>query len=202
MSTPRYTDRFHGRLQGSQRPCAVPNCRDPGEFRAPNPYGRAPSPNGPGDYLWFCLDHVRKFNAEYDWFSGMTQDEIANAQSPLHTWPSETRAFNANSSVDMPPKWADFYDPLDAINARFKGRVEEARPAMTAGGQILTAEERRALKILGLNNDADPRAIRKAYSALVRKYHPDKNGGDRGFEKKLQAVVEAYQLLKSAASFM
>ena len=49
--------------------------------------------------------------------------------------------------------------------------------------------------------DADRKALRTRYSQLVRRYHPDRNGGDRSMESKLQAVVEAYNLLKSSALF-
>ena len=54
---------------------------------------------------------------------------------------------------------------------------------------------------MGLNDDADRMALRRRYSELVRKYHPDRNGGDRGFEGKLGAAIEAYQLLKAARAF-
>jgi hypothetical protein len=198
MSAPRNPDRFHGRVHGRKRACAVPGCKNAGEFRAPNPYGRPPGPNGPGDYQWLCLDHVREFNAGYDWFAGMTAEEISAAQSPINVWPSETRAFRASGNVDSPPKWADFNDPLDAISARFKGRMEEAKPAVASNGQILSGEDRRALTTLGLGHDADRRAVRSAYSRLVRKYHPDKNGGDRAHEKALQEVIAAYTHLKTA----
>jgi DnaJ domain len=202
MSAPRNPDRFHGRVYGSQRICAHPACDLPGQFRAPNPYGRAPGPNGPGDYLWFCLEHVREFNAGYDWFSGMSADEIAAAQSPLNVWPSETQAFRASGNVDAPPKWADFNDPLDAISARFKGRMEEMKPAMSPNRQMLSVEDQKALKTLGLAEDANRKTIRSAYSKLVRKYHPDKNGGDRSYEKALQDVIAAYTHLKSASAFL
>jgi curved DNA-binding protein CbpA len=62
-------------------------------------------------------------------------------------------------------------------------------------------EERRALDVLGLPLDADRKALRSRYSVLVRKYHPDRNGGDRGYETRLQEVVEAYQLLRKATAF-
>ncbi len=199
MSAPRNPDRFHGRMRGSVRSCARPGCPERGEFRAPNPYGKLPGPNGPGDYQWLCLDHVREFNAGYDWFAGMTAEEISAAQSPINVWPSETRAFRANGNVDSPPKWADFHDPLDAISARFRGRMEDAKPATAPNGRLLSGEDRMALKTLGLAPDANPRAIRSAYSRLVRKYHPDKNGGDRTQEKKLQSVIDAYQQLKSTS---
>jgi DnaJ domain len=201
MSAPRNPDRFHGRMRGSARPCARPGCPERGEFRAPNPYGRRPGPNGPGDYQFLCLDHVREFNAGYDWFAGMTAEEISAAQSPTNAWPTETRAFRAVGNVDVPPKWADFHDPLDAISARFRGRVEDAKPATAPNGQLLSGEDRKALKTLGLGADADRKAVRSSYSRLVRKYHPDKNGGDRAHEKQLQAVVEAYQHLRKAPAF-
>ncbi|MES2136752.1 MAG: DnaJ domain-containing protein, partial [Pseudomonadota bacterium] len=41
----------------------------------------------------------------------------------------------------------------------------------------------------------------KRYSGLVRRYHPDKNGGDRSHEGRLGEVIEAYQLLRKAAAF-
>lgn len=190
-------DRFHGRVGNRHRPCAHAGCDEPGEFRAPNPYGRAASPNGPGDYQWLCLDHVRAFNARYDFFTGMTREEIEDAQMPAAGWANASRVFTAGG-VDAPPKWADFHDPLDAISARFRGRMADAMPKARADGRYLTAEDRRALKVLGLEGDADRTAVRAAYSALVRQYHPDRNGGDRSFEKKLQAVVEAYQLLRAS----
>jgi DnaJ-domain-containing protein 1 len=188
-------------MRGSRRVCEHPRCARAGEFRAPNPYGKAPGPNGPGDYLWFCLDHVREFNMGYDWFEGMSAEQIAQAQSPINVWPSETRAFRASGNVDSPPKWADFNDPLEAISARFKGRVEEAIPQPRADGHMLSGDDRKALKTLGLGEEADRKAVRGAYSRLVRKYHPDKNGGDRAHEKALQDVIAAYTHLRKAPIF-
>jgi curved DNA-binding protein CbpA len=55
--------------------------------------------------------------------------------------------------------------------------------------------------VLGLREDADLHAVRRRYSELVRRFHPDRNGGDRSHEALLQSVVEAYQLLRRAAAF-
>ena len=54
---------------------------------------------------------------------------------------------------------------------------------------------------MGLGEDADRHALRKRYSNLVRRFHPDKNGGDRSHEGRLGEVIEAYQLLRSSAAF-
>jgi len=188
-------DRFHGRHQTGGRHCDWSGCDQAGEFRAPGE--RSPGFDGPGLYRWFCLDHIRAFNAGYDYFDGMTPDEIFAAQSPIHGWERETRAFSPTAGIDGAPRWSDYADPLEAIAARARMR----RPAERKDGRLVTPEERRALDVLGLSLDADRRELRTRYSQLVRKYHPDRNGGDRGFEARLQGVVEAYQLLRRAAAF-
>jgi hypothetical protein len=188
-------DRFHGRVGGSVRGCQWPGCDQPGEFRAPGP--RGPSFDGPGDYCWFCLDHVREFNAGYDWFEGMSADEIVAAQNPIHGWDRQTRAFSPTAGIAAAPPWADFKDPLEAISVRARMR----RPSERADGRVVTPDERRALDVLGLALDATRHDLRSRYSQLVRQYHPDRNGGDRSFEAQLQAVMEAYQLLRKAAAF-
>ena len=90
-------DKFHGRSDSGGRPCNWQGCEETGEFRAP---GARPSGfDGPGDYRWYCLDHVRAFNSGYDYFAGMTTREILEAQSPLSGWSRETRAFRPTSGV-------------------------------------------------------------------------------------------------------
>ena len=187
--------KFHGRYETDARECEAPDCAEPGEFRAPG--SRAPSFDGPGDWRWFCLEHVREFNSGYDWFDGMSADEILAAQSPVAGWARETRAFRADSAGV--PRWADFDDPLDAIGARASDIRNRA-----AGQQAFsrfTPQERDALGVMGLGPQTDRHELRKRYSALVRRYHPDRNGGDRSHETMLQRVVEAYQLLRRASAF-
>lgn len=189
--------RFHGRVEGKGRLCATPGCEEPGEFRAPWGEGSRPSGDGPAPYRWLCLDHVREFNAGYNFFRGMSPDEIHEAQRPFAGWERETRAFNSVGGADRPPRWADFSDPLDAIQARFRDRM----PVERKDGRPLSGKDREALRALELDIDADRMALRRRYSELVRRYHPDRNGGDRSHEGSLQRVIEAYQHLKSAPAF-
>lgn len=195
MTSPR-SPRFHGRVP-REAPCAVPGCREAGEFRAPATQHR--SPDGPPPWRWLCLSHVREFNAGYNFFEGMSADQIMAAQSPTAGWETESRAFRLAGSADLPPRWADFKDPMDALGARFRQRMYEAR--QEAADPRFNREEHRALGIMGLNADADRTALRRRYGELVRKYHPDRNGGDRSFEARLGEVVSAYQLLRKARAF-
>ena len=75
-----------------------PGCDAPGEFRAPGAAAR-PSFDGPGDWRWLCLDHVRAFNSGYNYFDGMSPDEISDAQNPYGGWERETRAFGTAGAV-------------------------------------------------------------------------------------------------------
>lgn len=192
--TKRKSSRFHGRVEAGGRLCEQDGCEEPGEFRAPGEDGHRA--DGPGQWRWFCLDHVRAFNDRYNYFAGMSPDEIADAQRPFAGWERETRAFGTAAHAPG-PRWADFTDPLDAIGARF---AEFRKPERT-DGKPLTDRDRKALKVLGLGADADRRALRRRYADLVHRYHPDRNGGDRSHEKALQDVISAYTQLKSAPAF-
>ncbi len=182
---------MHGRVEGAAERCGVPGCREPGEFRAPLVPGDF---DGPGAWRWLCLDHVREHNAKYNFFDGMTADEIDAAQSPIAGWERQTRAFSV-AGADPAPAWSDFRDPFDAISARFRPGVARREMSRFSG------DERHALGILGLREDTDLHAVRKRYSELVRLYHPDRNGGDRSHERKLGEVLAAWQKLKVARAF-
>lgn len=197
----RRFNRFHGRVD-SGRPCAVAGCPEPGEFRAPPAEGKRSGDHDGPRWRWLCLDHVRAFNQGYNFFTDMSAEEIAAAQRPYAGWERETRAFSSNAA-SPPPKWSDFADPLDAIGAKFRARKRQAEQAEAAraDGRPLSAQDRRALALMGLPIDADRKALRTRYTELLRRYHPDHNGGDRSHEKALQAVIEAYGLLRKAAIF-
>ena len=175
----------------------APGCEEDGEFRAPG--NRSSGFDGPGEWRWFCLDHVREFNAGYDWFEGMSAEEIYRAQAPGAGWRTESVSFNPTGGVDGMPRWADYTDPLEAIQARAAGIKSRARrEAELAMSGKFSREEAEALEVLGLGSDADKTRLRRRYSELVRRYHPDRNGGDRKYEARLNRVVEAYQLLRKS----
>lgn len=178
-------------MDGDGRRCSVAGCSGPGEFRAP----MTPSTfDGPGQWRFLCLDHVRAHNASYNYFAGMSPEEIEAAQSPIAGWERTSRAF-ATQGADPAPSWAQFRDPLDAIAARFRPGM--ARRAVDR----FSATERHALGVLGLADDVDLHGVRRRYSDLVRRYHPDRNGGDRRHEAELRKVIAAWQTLRKAPAF-
>ena len=178
--------RFHGRVERAEpTPCAHPGCSSPAEFRAPQSNRVAGSLGG---WQWLCLDHVRAFNAGYNFFDGLSPEDIAAAQSPLAGW--ERAAHDPT---------VRFNDRTGVFRERYGPDAFEGRRAKS--GHVLSDPDMAALKVLGLGVEASPADIRRAYKRLVRDYHPDTNGGDRAHEGKLQAVVQAYTHLRSAPAF-
>ena len=145
--------------------------------------------DGPGEYLYLCLVM----------FAPTTRTTIILPETPTRLRPrSADRGGSASGWCNRRspgPAWSEFIDPLDAISARFRPGMTRERP------DRFTATERAALGVMDLTDEADRTALRRRYSELVRRYHPDRNGGDRGFEGKLGAVIEAYQMLKGSRAF-
>lgn len=63
---------------------------------------------------------------------------------------------------------------------------------------IMAETKRDYYEVLGISKDADDAAIKKAYRALAKKYHPDMNPGDQEAEKKFKEASEAYAVLSDA----
>jgi hypothetical protein len=184
--------RFHGRADPPHpTPCAHDGCAEKGEFRAPRGDGARDGER----WRWLCLDHVRAFNATYDYFAGMDMAQIERAQRVYAGWESETRAFATNGAGNE-PKWSRFVDPADILSERFGPGGARANASTR-----FDPAEQRALKTLGLAENVTLHDVRRAYTMLVRRYHPDHNGGDRRHEQALQAVISAYTHLKTAPAF-
>ncbi len=144
-------------------------------------------PGSTGGWLWFCLEHVRAYNARYNYFDGLSPDEVHAAQSPLAGWErvATGRGREAFHFGDSHGLFADM--PAGAAPVR-------ARRWPDAG-------DAKALQVLGLDDSAAGNDVRRSYRRLIRSYHPDSNGGDRSLEGKLQAVVQAYTHLRQQPRF-
>ncbi len=91
---------MHGRVEGATDCCAFPGCDQVGEYKAPV---QPANFNGPGSWRLLCLDHVREHNSKYNFFNGMSPDEIAEAQTPYAGWERSTRVFTGEGAVRRRP---------------------------------------------------------------------------------------------------
>jgi hypothetical protein len=174
------------RYKTEKRCCDWTGCQEEGVHRAPR------SADALEDYLWFCLEHIRKYNAEWDYFKGRSADELdafreASMTGHRPTWPMG-QGFSG-------PDW-NVNDPIDILKAHpgVKNPFESAARAKNRA--TLTPRQRRALEKLGLDESASVAEIKKRYKLLVKKYHPDSAGGP-GSEDRLKQIIQAYSDLKA-----
>jgi hypothetical protein len=179
--------------EGDAPRCEHLGCRRPGEFRAPQGRGRE------GKFFLFCMEHVKAYNATYNYFAGMNDEALAAYQKQEEIGHRPTWKLGVNSKAarmaqrgrlangDGGPEVQDAFSIFGARRAQ-----EAARPEPRVG-----IVARKALDTLGLDDTADSVAIKARYKELVKRFHPDANGGDRSREGTLQEILKAYQQLKS-----
>ena len=180
--------------------CQWPDCGAPATHRAPKGRLRA------SEYWRFCLEHVREYNNSYNFFAGMSDDAIAKYQKEdltghRPTWKLGSiggvggrRRDGRRGSTDFRTWAAD--DPFGLFSGAVGNGAGHSRPA-SEGRKILNAQ-RRALDVLGLEADATRADIKTKFKVLVKRHHPDANGGDRTSEERLREIIQAYNYLKSA----
>jgi DnaJ-class molecular chaperone len=57
--------------------------------------------------------------------------------------------------------------------------------------------ERKALETMGLEAGATTAEVKARFKLLVKRHHPDANGGDRSSEDRLVEIIQAYNYLKT-----
>jgi DnaJ domain len=186
--------RVHATLPG----CEWPKCTAGATHRAPK--GR----NRENEHWRFCLAHVREYNHSYNFFAGMTDDAIAKYQKDAVTGHRPTWKMGMNggrpaarsSSARFPPD-LDADDPFGMFRETGAGREADGEHLRRRETRVIRNAERKALEALGLEADANTHDIKLRFKVLVKRHHPDANGGDRSTEDRLREIIEAYNYLKS-----
>lgn len=186
------------RPQTEQPGCDWPNCTEAATHRAPK--GR----NREREYWRFCLDHVREYNQSYNFFAGMSDDAVARYQKDaltghLPTWKigmigGKGRSGSASARYRSRVFAETSDDPFDIL--REFGAAAAASSRAEAERRTMRNAERKALYVLGLDEGAGRNEIKARFKDLVKRHHPDANGGDRASEEKLREIIEAYNYLK------
>lgn len=182
-------------LKDGERRCEHPGCLHPATAKAPKSRERLQ------DHYWFCQAHAAEYNRGWDFFAGMNEREIehervASATGDRPTWQfraskysREAAAFAANAGTGK-----GYADPLGI----FRASRRRPEPAPSQAVRHLGRLERNALADLDLPDSATSAEIRARYAELIKRCHPDTNGGDRSAEHKLQRVLKAYKTLRQA----
>lgn len=180
--------------------CDWEGCDNPGLHKAPK------GAKADGQFHNFCLEHVRHYNKAYNYFAGMNDDEIAghahkmNAPGSRETWAFGSNRFGKSNPEPRKFKTRDYTakrlnDPNNLF-ARLERNKARTGGTSMAGDVKLTGQDKMAFETLGLEGRKPAGEIKSAYKALVKLHHPDANGGDRGSEDRLRAIISAYNHLK------
>ena len=169
------------------RPCDSPGCENAGEYRAPK------SRSNLNDYHWCCLEHVRAYNAAWDFYKGRPPGEIeAHARADTGwqrpTWPLGRMGAHVTEE-DL------IRDPLHVLGA---GRVR--RPGKSAAEELRPhrpKELNEPLQTLGLGWPVSLDEVKARYKELAKRHHPDANNGDRDAEERLKVINLAYAAVRS-----
>jgi hypothetical protein len=186
-------------LRASCPACDWPGCAEAATHRAPK--GRLRE----NEYWRFCLAHVREYNQSYNYFAGMSDDAITQFQKDSiighrPTWkigmngPINDRMHRAFQRVNARVANAD--DPFgmfDELGGISRPELDARRPEQ----RMLRNAERKALDTLGLERTATAHEVKMRFKMLVKRHHPDANGGDRSTEDRLREIIQAYNYLKS-----
>lgn len=163
------------------RTCDRPGCTEEGTHRAPKARDRL------NDYYWFCLDHVREYNRSWNYYDGMSDNEVEEDIRRSTTWNRPSWPFGTMKPGQGPRRRVN--DPFGFMDDDEEGgETRRRQPADTAEGK--------AAAILGLEPPFTLERLKARYKELVKKHHPDANGGDKAAEERLKSINEAYTTLR------
>jgi DnaJ-domain-containing protein 1 len=171
-------------MRPGERICEAPGCRLGGEYRAPRARDQL------DQYRWFCLEHVREYNKKWDYFAGLDAEAIEQHIRADTTWRRPVWPLGGRR-----PGGPRINDPLGLTDDA--GLAERPPPKMD-GSEQLTPAEHNALEALELSWPITQSDVKSRYKELVKRHHPDANGGSREAEEKIKEINAAYSTLRAS----
>lgn len=184
-----------GKPKPEHETCNWAGCESPGGCKAPK------SPDRLREYYNFCQKHAREYNKNWNFFSGMSDEDIAEWQVGARhghrpTW--DVRKNTSDRAQAQKNRRAGAAGAAAASYDIFGGKDGDGKDMLEAPRKKVSKMALKALADLGLDDTADPKTVRRRYTELVKRFHPDANQGSREAEESFQRVVKAYKVLKGA----
>ena len=172
--------------------CSHPGCTQPGDYPAPR------SPDALRDYIWLCLEHVRDYNKAWNYYAGMDESEIEKQIRDDVTWRRPTWPLGARGGAKggYGPEIQDDFGVYQGSPG--PGAGSRNGNGHANGHDPASQPEREALATMELSLPVSQEQVRARYKQLVKRLHPDANGGDKQAEERLKLVTQAYATLKSS----
>jgi len=165
--------------------CDSPKCNEKGEYRAPKSRVML------NKYFYFCLDHIKEYNKSWDFYKGMSVEQIENSMRSDTFWDRPSWPLK-NSFKNIFDEFNEYVEDFvknddDKINdTYFRNKLLD---------ENFTLDEAKALKELDLKMPISLEKIKKNYKKLVKIFHPDVNGNNKDAEEKFKQINESYKLL-------
>lgn len=167
----------------TDRQCQWDGCEEVGKHKAPKDRSLR-------DYYVFCLEHVRTYNAEWNFHDGLGEDVMEQEFRSAATWDRPTWKMGQSSSHGQP--WQNILDPFELFQEAY-GTEAPSQPAASAQ----TDSELSARQVFNLHGAFTMTALKARYKELVKLHHPDANGGSEDAENKMKTINAAYQTLRA-----
>lgn len=189
----RSIDRLRGAWDEPLRTCDHPECDFTAEFRAPK------SRDNLREYYWFCLEHVREYNKAWNFYAGMNQQQIEIEVRHDTVWQRPSWPFGTRTGVR-----AHFGYQFSGLRDQFGlfSDSPETDVHNTSNGHRYpeNTPEGQALAAMDLDLSLTLTSLKTRYKELVKRLHPDANGGDTAAEERLKEINDAYETLRKAIS--
>ena len=165
--------------------CASNNCSKKGEYRAPKSRVML------NEYFYFCLEHIKEYNKSWDFYKGMSVEQIENSMRSDTFWdrPSWPLKYSLKNYFD------EFNEYVEDFVKREDDKINDNYFKNKLIDESLTLEEAGALKELDIKMPISLEKIKKNYKKLVKIFHPDVNGNNKKAEEKFKKINESYKLL-------
>ena len=163
--------------------CDWNNCFEIGEYRAPI------EKDNSKNFRLLCLKHVKEFNKNWNYFSGMNDEEVINFLKSDITWHKPTQGFSSSDNF-FKVLWNNVLNEgFDDL--KFKKHLNNDRNLKFNNNDI------KAFAVLGISVGLKWDKIQQKFKKLVKKFHPDINSGDKKYEEKLKVITLAYTQLNN-----
>lgn len=181
--------------------CQWKGCASPGHHRAPKGRGHE------SEHYWFCREHVQQYNATYNYFDGMSDSEVEAFRKDAIYGHRPTWRMGTNVNDQAPASSATQQETAEAqgfgsagAQSFYAWRARQARSQARTDAKKkqrqLKPLEKKSVEVLGLTGSPKKAEIKARFKELVKRHHPDSNGGDRASEEKLREIIQAYNYLK------
>ncbi len=174
MNTPKSTENHL-----KKRNCDHPGCPEEGSFKAPKDRTLR-------SYYWFCLKHVQEYNKNWNYYAGLSSEEIEHEirEDIVGHRPTWKVNFLHSKRLKDPFHFFENITPSKTSFSKQKGKTF-----------LVTPRHLEAIKTLKLSPPVTLEMVKKNYKILAKRYHPDINGGNKQSEEIFKEITQAYRLL-------